>query len=274
MARTFIIPDAHGNWRLVLGLLEQEGITNGAGKRIVESEVQVIQLGDLANCVQSSRDDDLRALELVGPVIDVMLVGNHELPHFSKNPEGEFSGFWPYHEITEALERIGNYGFVHAAYAVDGILLTHAGVAEPYQHSVDRRNAETAARRLNKLFRERPTAALFNDVGWSRGGMAPTGGILWSDWGEPKSKVFPQIVGHTVSNTWRAHIIDPEHHKQKDVPTFQLLLTSNFLGVPGDDLTATASALCLDIGAGKHSSSILGAWIESGVVRLVSYSTI
>lgn len=75
----FVVPDAHGNHHLVRGLLEQEGITNGRS-RIVGSEVQVVQLGDLANCVQESVQDDLEALSLVGPVIDFMLVGNHEHP--------------------------------------------------------------------------------------------------------------------------------------------------------------------------------------------------
>jgi hypothetical protein len=41
-------------------------------------------------------------------------------------------------------------------------------------------------------------APLFKRIGYARGGFAPNGGILWSDWEEPRWLGFSQIHGHSI----------------------------------------------------------------------------
>lgn len=253
--RTFVVPDAHGNWRLVRGLLEQEEIIDIDGKRIVEAEVFVVQLGDLANCVAESINHDLKALELVGPVIDLMLVGNHEHPYFGGPP---FRGFWPDEQVKRAILRLHDYELIRAAHEVDGILLTHAGVAADIV--LEDADAARWSEMLNEAWRADPRHHLFSLIGHRRGGMTRCGGVLWSDWREPHSLAIPQVFGHTVGNTFRAHYAQDGRVGFWLAPPYEGASMSK------------ASALCLDIGAGKNSTSILGAWIEEGVVRIVQHS--
>ena len=251
--KTFVVPDAHGNRELVLGLLEQEEIVED-GKRIAGSEVQVIQLGDLANCVASSVNDDLDALALVGPVIDFMLIGNHEHPYFG-GPA--FTGFWPDPMVSRARQRLADYRLIYAAYAVDDILLTHAGLTEDF--SYEKELAQAWAGELNELWDHDPTNIVFSMIGRSRGGWYENGGILWSDWSEPKSGKVRQIVGHTVGENWRAFM--PPNGGS---PTFAMVL-------PDGD-RHKVSRLCLDVGAGKGATRILGAWVNEGEVTIVEYN--
>jgi len=231
--RTFVVPDAHGKLGLVHRLLREQGILGDNASR-VDRETTVVQLGDLCNCVPESVDDDLRCLDRAPEWFDVYLVGNHEHPYLG-GPR--FSGFYSDPEIAHRLKLLYSKGLLQAAYAADGILVTHAGVGAAWQRSLDRRTAAGAASRLNKLWRARPTAELFGCIGRSRGGSSPTGGILWADWSEPKSDAFSQIVGHTVG----------------DQPRWQKHAEGKF-------------AVCIDLGG---TTAIVGAWITDGKVELV-----
>ena len=259
---TFVVPDFHGNWKLAVGLLEQEGLIEDAGypwKRL-RKDVTVVQLGDLCNCVVSSINDDLMAIKLVGPVIDIMLVGNHEHPYFGGPP---FDGFGFFAELKNEILKLNDRGLIQAALEVDGILLTHAGVCASADdiddwHS-DNKAAEFAEG-LNGLWRARQYQhSMFSAIGRARGGRHPEGSVLWSDWKEQKTNHFPQIVGHTVGETWRA--VGPMNGS----PSF-------FLNRPYTNATPLpVQALCIDIGAGKKSRNILGAWIRDGEVILVEH---
>lgn len=260
---TFVIPDCHGNWKLVLGLLEQEGLIEDQldfpPKRIGH-DATIIQLGDLCNCVVSSINDDLMALKLVGPIIDVYLVGNHEHPYFGGLP---FDGFGPFAELKNELFKLNDRGFIKAAHEVDGIMLSHAGVtvsANGIETWHTDNKAKEFADSLNTLWRaNRFDHSMFSAIGHSRGGLCPEGGILWSDWREQKTRQFPQIFGHTVGQTWRST------SPQNGEPYF-------LLDRPYENATPLpVQSLCIDIGADKKTKSILGCWIDSGKVSLIEY---
>ena len=79
--------------------------------------------------------------------------------------------------------------------------------------------------------------AIVMACGRGRCGFNAEGGILWSDWSEPKRPVFPQIVGHTV----------------------------------GEEIRRKRSAICIDLGAGKGRTRIAGAWIRDGEITTVEH---
>lgn len=244
---TFVVADAHGNAGLVRGLLEQEGIIeqqwteSGAldSARRTRKGAGVVQLGDLANCVAVSTVEDCEALDLVSDgLIDVMLVGNHEHPYFG-GPA--FSGYWPDGEVRRRLNRIHARGGLKAAHAADGILISHAGLTSYWlrEFSAWDMNAEKIAELTNRTWSDDPRALIFNAIGRRRGGWEREGGILWADWREPKPRHLRQLVGHTV----------------------------------GPDIRKRGGATCIDLGAGKDSTRIAGAWIREGVIDVVTFET-
>jgi len=239
----FVVPDAHGNAPLVLGLLAQEGILerrNGGEQQgwyhtRIDYETHVVQLGDLANCVAASTRDDLDALDLVRcGIIDVMLVGNHEHPYFG-GPA--FGGYWPDGEVRRRLYDIRDRGGLKAAHAVGDILVSHAGLTSHWLREFGgwHWSAEKIAECTNLTWRNDPRALIFSVIGQSRGGWEREGGMLWSDWREPKPRHLRQLVGHTVGNCVRKR----------------------------------SGSTCIDLGAGKGSTRIAGAWIRGGVIDVV-----
>lgn len=209
---TFVIADAHGDHQQILGLLRQVGIVDG-DKRIDANDHLVIQLGDLCNCVGSSIDKDLWALDLVDRgVIDYFLVGNHEHPYFG-GPA--FNGFHYHPEIAHKLKTLESERRLRPAALVDGILITHAGFGTQWDVSTEGRGWDLA----EAEWRKDPTGGLFSAIGYARGGITQFGGILWADWDEPKRGNLRQLVGHTV----------------------------------GSDVRKRGGAMCIDLGGGKYN---------------------
>ena len=233
---TFVVPDAHGNHALVRSLLSKQGIIDVQGRRLPQGPF-VVQLGDLCNCVATNRDDDVACLRVAPHWFDLLLVGNHEHGHIT--PHGAFAGFYADDEIGTMLRALYRDKRLLAAWEVDGILLTHAGLSSQWGRKFD--DARAAAAHLNDLWWRQPDDPIFTTAGQARGGWAAQGGILWSDWAESKRMKFSQIVGHTPG----------EHVRRRH----------------WDE----ASALCIDLGAGKGRARIAGAWIEDGYIRPVEY---
>lgn len=244
-AAAFVVPDAHGNAALVRGLLEQEGLIEQdwlvsgelavAARVMPRSEVEIVQIGDLANCVADSTRADIDALDLVhAGLIDVMLVGNHEHPYFG-GPG--FAGFWPDEEVRRSVLRLRDRGDLVAAHAVGDILITHAGLTSYWlrEFGAWEMSAAEIAEYSNRTWASHPRALIFSAIGYARGGREREGGILWADWRETKPRHLRQLVGHTV----------------------------------GGSIRRRAGATCIDLGAGKHSTRIAGAWIRDGVIDVV-----
>lgn len=241
MTKTLIIPDIHGHINTLRGLMQEAGALDQRNKRV--DGWRVIQLGDLANCVIEDRDGDLACLRTVGDWIDTMLVGNHEHPYWGGPAFGGYNGgFYAFPEIREELDRIEQMGHLAPAALVnsnDGdILVTHAGYvpSEGIEDAVDGFNFAV------ERWLEDKKHPLFSMIGYSRGGWAKNGGILWSGWEEKKAHEFNQIVGHTP---------------QSD-------------GVSRRDYESTGKwSLCIDIGA-KRGNGATGVVVEDGELSFVT----
>lgn len=194
--RVYLISDCHGNIEGLERALFKAKITNKHGNRQLERRHQVIQIGDLANCVRDSVQGDLACLELVGSVIDSMLIGNHEIPYF--DPQNTFWGYSHYEQIDEKLHELYSNNFLGAASLFDKTLITHAGFSRHFligNISVKKVFEKIEEDWNSGNFRH----SWFSSVGHARGGRSPAGGIVWCDFHEELMPcAFPQIVGHTV----------------------------------------------------------------------------
>jgi Calcineurin-like phosphoesterase len=231
---TFVIPDVHGEYEALRRLLEAAGIVDGEER--INDKVHVIQLGDIANCVDDSDIGDLACLDMVGPTgwIDLLLCGNHEYAYFGG---GEFSGFkfkWP---IFHRLALLSSIGRVACSAHTDGWLITHAGLGPMHNiwETAEQANGALRARWFND-----PTDPIFSVVGKKRGGFLPEGGILWHDAREETDTTFKQLFGHTIGHEVRN---DPQGRWH-----------------------------CLDIGMGRHTDKLVGAWIKKGEVEIFETS--
>lgn len=255
----FVVPDAHGDLGCVIGLLLEQGIIDPSHKRI-DHGTTVVQLGDLCNCVSNSTGEDEACLERVEEWFDVYLVGNHEHPYFG-GPR--FNGFFTNPVIGHKLQLLNSLGLMQAAYEVDDILITHAGVIEGavLDNDVGPGTAKEWAVVLNDLWQRNTIHPIFSTIGASRGGSAESGGILWSDFSESKHESFAQIVGHTVGKSIRLRrrpFVDPWAPPKSP---FEL---------------GRGDVLCIDIheGGRRASTKIAGCWIRDGLVEVVEYERI
>lgn len=192
--RTLVVPDAHGRYKLVRGLLMQEGILDEEGAR-TGLAVTTVQLGDLANCVGEDRLGDAQLLRVSRAWFDVQLVGNHEHPYFGG------PGFYGFDWLSEIDRLVMNRTWM-AAHAVGETLLTHAGVS-PLLRLPSALSVGEVALLINAAWEDDPRHPWFSMIGDARGGRAECGGILWRDdteeWIDVSS--FNQVYGHTVVKT-------------------------------------------------------------------------
>ena len=199
MADTYIVSDIHGDYDALERILEQSGvIVYKPGRGFVKKkDAFVLQIGDLANCVGSSLDNDLICLEKVGPWIDLMLVGNHEMPYFSS--ENTFAGFRSHVQVSNKIWELHDARLIKPAYTYGPMLITHAGIT---QSQLNFGTGTTAGEVNTKLQREwaeqNYNHYLFRDCGRARYGKQDIGGVLWCDFDrEFEPTEFPQVVGHT-----------------------------------------------------------------------------
>jgi len=190
LPRTIVVSDLHGNAALLERALEHAQFASGEDRLIVA--------GDL---VDVGSDDTIALAEQLGATV---LAGNHEvsaaigLRISPQNPEtlargpefaGRFaSGEWP------------------LAVAVDGWLVTHAGVSVALDDIVIMagHDVETVADRLNELFRTEISSAVRRmPITWE--GLTSfrlIGGEMGPLWFRPTSlhhvpSGLRQVVGHT-----------------------------------------------------------------------------
>jgi Calcineurin-like phosphoesterase len=195
--RLFAISDIHGDIEALREAMSNAGLLvykRGRGW-VKKTDAYVVQVGDLANSVKESVKGDLACLERVGDWIDLMLVGNHEIPHF--DPSNTFSGFHPEASVSEKLWEIYDRGLIAPTYRTqNGILISHAGVTRQ-QLSRTADHEILLGHWRNRNFGLR----ILQDCGRARYGSAEYGGILWCDFDkEFEPTEFPQIVGHTTGN--------------------------------------------------------------------------
>lgn len=262
MKDVFCFGDAHSHYKSVLKLLQQEGLVDKHGGRHRQNpQVTVVSLGDLANGVASSRDEDLKALGLLEGIVDYMCLGNHESPYLNFPA---FNGFFMFPEIKDKIRELTVNEVIVPCIAVSDILLSHAGVAKRLGENFA--TAQSAAQSVTNAFRYAPgQSPILQNISMRRGGMAKEGGILWSDWAEPKCQKFTQIVGHTVGSDIR-YYTHGKSAKLGEAMTVELTKDSD------DNYNPTYN---IDIGCNSTgfypTDAIAGAWIRDGGIEFVRY---
>jgi len=207
-----VVGDLHGDLEGLRTLLAQLGVIDRYNRRC--DGFHIVQLGDLVHAGHNEQLSDRQMLEevLERGWLDEVLCGNHELWPAFHLPSGRWEGMTdpPDQKVVELLQQLRRRGGLTAASAVDGWLLTHAGLHPLYQKRVPaglRMTAVDLATYLCAAFeariRDRSGRDVFDAVGPVRsGGRDPlAGGIFWADAYEmatAKSRNrVPQIFGHT-----------------------------------------------------------------------------
>lgn len=195
--KIYLISDCHGNISGLMRALEKHKIIDSKGNRQLARKHQVFSIGDLANCVEDSWIGDIACLDMVGNIIDGMVLGNHELPYL--DPSNSFGGFKWHEGIAAKMNQLMAEDLIGAAILHDRTLISHAGVSKHFIVHEDQDNAKYWFEKLEDQWNARNfDYGLFSSVGWHRGGRDKVGGIFWCDFDHefvPTS--FPQIVGHT-----------------------------------------------------------------------------
>ena len=187
-----VVGDLHGDLEGLRTLLAHLGVLDRFSKRC--DGFHIAQLGDLIHGGHHEERADRQMLEevLERGWLDEVLCGNHELYPAFKLPSGRWEGMTdpPDQKVVELLRQLRRRGGLTAASAVDGWLLTHAGLHPLYQKRVPaglRMTAVDLATYLCAAFeariRDRSGRDVFDAVGPVRsGGRDPlAGGIFWAD---------------------------------------------------------------------------------------------
>lgn len=200
----FVIPDLHGHFSSLEGLLKRAGVIDDEGNRV--EGITTVSVGDLANAVDDSIDRDSECLLKVRDWIDTLLIGNHEMGWIWSWQT--FGGFYNAPQNGSLYRQLMREGIVKPAYLVEehNLLITHAGVHRNYDFS----SAREAYRAIMNAFETQPSSwhklgtigqvpkrYLLSGESRYRGGIDPIPSIFWKDWKEPMNKSFSQIVGHT-----------------------------------------------------------------------------
>jgi hypothetical protein len=162
--RRLVVADIHGDWPNMLALLRRAGALDEHNRRV--PGWWLLHLGDLLYGGRPS-NDDVRCLEEGLRLFDILLYGNHELPHAYRS--GRFPRFAGQMSLTRAgqalLERAVAAGRFSVAAELDGWLLTHAGLHPVFQEELSwPADASTCAVLLQKRFAQRLRDGTYDPV--------------------------------------------------------------------------------------------------------------
>lgn len=191
---TFIVSDIHGNYGALWSLLNQEGLVDDTEERTpLGKATQIVSIGDLLNAVLVDVTGDELCASVADKWFDKLIIGNHEWPYLY--PTAVFNGYYAHPPLRMLYNMWRREGFVVPAMVVGDTLVTHAGWAfKTYEHAHD---TYAAIMRAWDNYDPNEGDPILDGIGPRRGGRHFYGGILWSDWHEPKHKGFRQVVGHT-----------------------------------------------------------------------------
>lgn len=192
---TLCLSDVHGRLELLADTLTRLGVLGADGRR--RGPTRVVQLGDL---VDGRHPDDAACAEAARAWCDVVVIGNHDAAHLGGPTFTGLAMVRP--EVTQALRRLAREEVLQPAAAIDGVLVSHAGLGARWSDGHARAEdlvASLADDWWDFCARGRLSDRLFG-VGPERGGCAVAGGICWQDFAalldDPAPDV-PQLVGHT-----------------------------------------------------------------------------
>lgn len=187
MMRTFVIGDAHGHFNRLAQLLKKAGLPH--------PDVRIVQLGDLGHFDHDSQRRDYESYKLAYLTGMIVLWGNHDRAVVDPDNHA-FRGF---EHPGPMMQRMVEDIKPQIAYAVDGYLLTHAGLRPvPASLGFTHSTPELLSVDLADWLNEQPfDAPIINDIGRGRGGMQSAGGVLWRDAHEPLDTTVDQVFGHS-----------------------------------------------------------------------------
>lgn len=200
--KILVIPDVHGRtfWK---------GSISG-------SYDHVVFLGDYLDPYLSERITVRKAHDNFHEILEykrqhndqvTLLLGNHDMHYASEQFFDLACGSRYNHEMAPAFKKIyqDNADMFQLAWEAEvgfqRYLFTHAGINRPWYNRHEELIGEVNAENLNRLLSTNDGIAAISDVGYSRGGLDPTGGPMWADVSEmyfsPDFTEFYQILGHT-----------------------------------------------------------------------------
>jgi len=157
-----VVGDVHGNQPRFLELMTELGVSENRHDRI-NAGVNVIQLGDFLNLGYGQ--EEVEFWNRCRPYVDVLLVGNHELPVIAPRPQYvRFMGF-ELHDREAANLYLQDKDNLHGcAFAVGDWLITHAGLNMRHKDIIDMSlSTDALASELNSRFTEFLDGSLNNN---------------------------------------------------------------------------------------------------------------
>ena len=209
----------HGNVPALDALLRAAGVMDEGGERL-DGDFTVVSIGDLVDGRMKTQDQDEAILKRADSLVDFIVMGNHEWPFFGGM---HFNHYHPAPPVRSMLNGYAMRGALGVTFRVGDTLLTHAGVAREYDfataeeaqaavedawnnldvYSINRMTGYQHLREHSFQFGEgdrqydMPKGQLVAGIPYVRQGQDRPGGVLWSDWNEPKNTNFNQVLGHT-----------------------------------------------------------------------------
>jgi len=182
--RAFVIGDVHGHIKRLTALAEKAGVVKNGVK---DSDVLLIQLGDLGHFGADRRAEDLACYSFADKFMDIVLWGNHDRAVFSE--VHRFAGFTPPMPETEKImiRMRRQFRLQMMLENLHGYALTHAGIHPEFGRWFNRPRRMSTSRKQQ----------FYDWIGPERGGRDMVGGILWRDASEDLWDEIPQIFGHT-----------------------------------------------------------------------------
>jgi len=172
MTQTVVVGDIHGQYEIV--------------DKVVALGMPTVFVGDFLDSWTRSPEDCVRAMTtaLSAPNTTV-LYGNHERSYL--NLHMRCSGHRDRTQVYVNHLRHSMQDTMEHYVRAEGFLISHAGISQRLLDATD------------ETLEEYLSAGAFDQIGRSRGGYAPSGGLYWCDWDMDFVPVegTSQIVGHT-----------------------------------------------------------------------------
>jgi len=197
--RTIVIADCHGNPKLISNALEHAGFDR--------DKDDLVFAGDFLDI----GPDPLWCLDLLVENDANILWGNHELAIILKQAIHPQSGLsWKFYDIL--IQMVPEWDVMAA---VDGVLISHAGLSQVYERSLWKElkssdPAQAIADNFNERFRMVLSVDNVADDFWAEDSpLWYRPGLLMPIFG------MTQVVGHTPPESWMLndfpefHMIDP-----------------------------------------------------------------
>jgi hypothetical protein len=183
MTKIAVVGDLHGRFEVV--------------EKLLEWDHEIYFIGDYLDSFDRTAVEQLRTLDLVLEAVKSgkakALLGNHEVAYINPRTVACSGNTVEVHIglMSRDLSQLQSYAWIG-----DDILLTHAGVSQSL--------LEVRKQTLTQYLEGKD----YEQIGRSRGGRDPVGGLYWCDFWKEFDAVpgIRQVVGHTA---YRPHGVDP-----------------------------------------------------------------